>query len=153
GGQGSQAHDRFGRDFASNDRRRHRRGVPAGAGDRTYRGGVGEPEAENRPRYPLPRNAVGSWLRWKRALARGPRGGEARDRGEVVPVDFRAPRDKALRTLETERQPSARLAAARELRDLAAEQRGHSADFGPAVLRLLGDSDPEVRRVGLEAAA
>jgi len=68
-------------------------------------------------------------------------------------VDFRALRDKALRTLETERQPSVRLAAARELRDLASEHRGDAADFGPALMRLLGDSDPEVRRSGLESAS
>ena len=68
-------------------------------------------------------------------------------------MDWRALRDRALRTLETERQPSVRLTAARELRDFAAEHRGHSGDFGPALLRLLGDSDTEVRRLGLEAAA
>src|SRR5258708_2230785 len=52
-----------------------------------------------------------------------------------------------------ERQPSARLAAARQLRDLASECRDHAADFGPALLRLLGDSEAGGRRWGLDAAA
>jgi HEAT repeat protein len=69
-----------------------------------------------------------------------------------LPVDWRAQRDRALRGLETEKQPSARIAAARELRDLASERHGPPADFGPVLLRLLGDPETEVRRLGLEVA-
>jgi HEAT repeat protein len=67
-------------------------------------------------------------------------------------VDWRAQCDQALQSLEKEGPPSARLAAARQLRDLASECRDHADDFGPALRRLLGDPEAEVRRLGLEAA-
>lgn len=66
--------------------------------------------------------------------------------------DWRSQRDQALLALDREKRRETRIDAAHVLRDLAREQRQAASEFRSAIDRLLGDSEPEVRRAGLEVA-
>lgn len=68
-------------------------------------------------------------------------------------TDLRLERDAFLLTLEREKGGVARAEAAQGLCDLAFEAPGPmKAEFGPAVVRLLADQQPEVRCAGLALA-
>jgi HEAT repeat protein len=67
-----------------------------------------------------------------------------------MPVDFRAERDLALLTLEREKSAPLRAEAAEAICDLAAGAPSElRPEFAPAVVRLLADSQVDVRCAGL----
>ncbi|MCY1034549.1 HEAT repeat domain-containing protein [Corallococcus sp. BB11-1] len=68
-------------------------------------------------------------------------------------VDWRAERDRALLTLEREKRPASRAEAANQLFQLASEESAHVAEFTDALVRLLADAQPEVRRSGVSLAS
>ena len=64
--------------------------------------------------------------------------------------DWRAGRDTALFKLEHEKNPAVRAEAAEVLCDLGSEvSEASKLEFAPAVVRLLGDAQSEVRCGGL----
>jgi HEAT repeat protein len=66
--------------------------------------------------------------------------------------DWRSQRDQALLVLDREKRRETRIDAAHVLRDLAREQRQLASEFRSAIDCLLKDSEPEVRRAGLQVA-
>ncbi len=67
-------------------------------------------------------------------------------------TDWRAERDRALLTLERERQPGIRSEAAELLFHLAAEDTSRAPEFSAVLQRLLADKQVAVRRTGVGLA-
>jgi HEAT repeat protein len=67
-------------------------------------------------------------------------------------MDWRAERDRALLVLEREKRPPARAEAAELLVQLVEEEPSRAPEFSEALVRLLADSQAEVRRSGLGLA-